>query len=101
MCVYCIQTHTHTHTHAQQPAGRTTPGGHGGGEAYGNVSESVVNLQEALTRRTSTPVTSKILNQLKASTHAQITEYLQSKLSYYIYVEPVESFHTRTNRVPT
>ena len=41
-----------------QPAGRTTPGGHAGGEAFGNVSESVRNVEEAITRRTTSPVTS-------------------------------------------
>jgi hypothetical protein len=35
-----------------QPAGRTTPGGYAGGEAFGNISESVQNIEEALTRRT-------------------------------------------------
>jgi hypothetical protein len=44
-----------------RPAGRTTPGGHAGGEAFGNVSESVQNLEEAITRRTTSPVTSVYL----------------------------------------
>ena len=41
-----------------RPAGRTSPGGHSGGEAYGNVSESVTNVEEALTRSSRRPVTS-------------------------------------------
>lgn len=41
-----------------RPAGQTSPGGHAGGEAFGNVTESVQNIEEALTRRTTSPITS-------------------------------------------